>query len=192
MFDRQISPSGAEAQELGESVSNREIGGPVAAGDANAFEEIVRLHSSRIFNFIFQMTRQRQDAEDLVQQTFIKAYHNLNRFDGSRPIINWLLTIARRSALNHFRSAKKWEEMPESAASSEPSPASSAERRENNENLWTEARRLLSQREFEVVWLRFGEDLSVEETARVAGLTQTHVKVIVYRARKHLMKAHVQ
>lgn len=175
---------------MGEPITIGEPTHPVAVGGSGTFEEIVQLHSSRIFNFVFQMTRQRQDAEDLVQQTFIKAYHNLHRFDGSRPIINWLLTIARRSTLNHFRSAKKWEQMPETIASNEASPATTAEQREKNENLWIDARRLLSQREFEIMWLRFGEDLSIEETARVAGLTQTHVKVIAFRARKRLMKSH--
>ena len=191
LFDRQTSRPEPETAVLGEPITIGEPAHPVGGGGAGAFEEIVRAHSSRIFNFVFQMTRQRQDAEDLVQQTFIKAYHNLHRFDGSRPIINWLLTIARRSALNHFRSAKKWEQMPETIASNEASPATTAEQREKNENLWIDARRLLSQREFEIMWLRFGEDLSIEETARVAGLTQTHVKVIAFRARKRLMKSHV-
>jgi RNA polymerase sigma-70 factor (ECF subfamily) len=47
---------------------------------------------------------------------------------------------------------------------------------------------VLSQREFEVLWLRFAEELSTEETARVAGLTKVHVKVIVFRARRQLLK----
>ena len=188
LFDRQTSPSASEAELVEVSTSESALVRQAAAGDAVGFEQIVRLHSSRVFNFVHQMTRQRQDAEDLVQQTFIKAYHNLHRFDGSRPIINWLLTIARRSTLNHFRSSKKWDEMPESAASNDPSPAANAEQREEKENLWADARRLLSQREFEILWLRFGEDLSIEETARIAGLTQTHVKVIVFRAKQHLMK----
>src|SRR4051812_13315821 len=65
-------------------------------GDSGAFEAIVNLHSRRVFNFVYQMTRQRQDAEDLTQQTFIKAFRNIHRFDTARPLINWLLTIARR------------------------------------------------------------------------------------------------
>src|SRR4051812_39041898 len=143
----------------------------------HAFESIVQRHSRRVFNFIFQLTRQRQDAEDLTQQTFIKAYRNLHRFDCARPLINWLLTIARRTTLNHFRDTKKWEVVPDDLASTEPSPARSAEHQENSENIWARARRILSQREFEVMWLRFGEELSTEETARIAGLTVVHVKV---------------
>jgi RNA polymerase sigma-70 factor, ECF subfamily len=134
------------------------------------------------------MTRQHHDAEDLTQQTFIKAFHNLARYEPHRPLINWMLTIARNTALNHFRDTKKWDEIPHDAAGSEPSPALAAETRERSENLWGRARALLSQREFEILWLRFAEELSTAETAAVVGLTETHVKVIVHRARQTLLK----
>ena len=158
------------------------------AGDARAFEQLVHEHHRRVFNFLCHMTRQRQDAEDLTQQTFIKAFNHLDSFDCARPLINWLLTIARRTALNHFRSAKKWEFMPADLPSSEPSPARQLEHQDQAETIWARARRVLSQREFEVLWLRFSEELSTEETARVVGLSQIHVKVIVHRARQQLLK----
>ena len=157
-------------------------------GNRGAFEQLVHLHHQRVLNFVYQMTRQRQDAEDLTQQTFVKAFQHIDRVDPSRPIINWLLTIARRTTLNHFRSARKWEYIPAELASGDPSPARQLEQQERSENLWARARRVLSQREFEVLWLRVAEDMSVEETARVVGLTQIHVKVLVHRARQHLLK----
>ena len=158
------------------------------AGESGAFDQIVHAHSRRVFNFVRQMTRQHQDAEDITQQTFIKAYHNLGRFDPRRPLVNWLLTIARHTALNHFRGAKKWEEMPADATDHAPSPARQADQKEQHENLWDRARALLATREFEILWLRFAEHMSTEETARVVGLTQTHVKVLVHRARQVLLK----
>lgn len=157
-------------------------------GETRAFERIVRLHSRRVYGYLYQMTRHRQDAEDIAQQAFIKAYQNLHRFEPERPFLNWLLTIARRTALNHFRSAKKWEEVPEETASSELSPAGSAEARDLTENLWGQARALLSQRNFEIMWLRFGEGLSTRETAQIVGLNQIHVKVLIHRARQELLK----
>jgi len=157
-------------------------------GDSRAFDQIIRLHHRRVFHFLHRMTRQRQDAEDLAQQTFIKAFHHLDRFDPSRPMINWLLTIARRTALNHFRSPGKWEEIPAEIACSEPSPARCAEDRDQADNLWEKLRAALPRRQFEILWLRFGEGLSTQETARVVGLTQTHVKVLVFRARQTLGK----
>jgi RNA polymerase sigma-70 factor (ECF subfamily) len=158
------------------------------AGNARAFDEIIRTHHRRIYHYVHQMTRQHQDAEDLTQQTFIKAFHHLARFDRQRPLINWLLRIARNTALNHFRDTKTWDEMPPETAGHEPTPAHSAERREETANLWDRARALLSAREFEILWLRFAEEMSTEETARIVGLTQTHVKVLVHRARQTLLK----
>lgn len=159
-----------------------------AAGDARAFEQLVHSHSRRVFGYLSKMTRHAHDAEDLTQQTFIKAYHHLGTFDCSRPLINWLLTIARRTALNHFRSARKWDFVPTEIASAEPSPVRQLENQERAENLWARARRVLGPREFEVLWLRFGEELSTAETARIVGLTQIHVKVLVHRARRQLLK----
>jgi RNA polymerase sigma-70 factor, ECF subfamily len=158
------------------------------AGDSRSFGQIIHLHHRRVFNFLFQMTRHQQDAEDLTQQTFIKAFHHLARFDRQRPLINWLLTIARNAALNHFRDVKKWEQLPFDAAGDGPSPASQTEQKEQTANLWEKARALLSPREFEVLWLRFAEEMTTRETAQVVGLTETHVKVLVFRARQTLLK----
>jgi RNA polymerase sigma-70 factor (ECF subfamily) len=158
------------------------------AGDARAFEPIVHLYGRRVFTYLHQMTRQAQDAEDLAQQTFIKAYASLHRFDLSRPLIGWLLTIARRTALNHFRAARQWEPVSDEIPATELSPARQAEDRDRVDDLWSHARRMLTPREFEILWLRFAENLSVADTARVAGLTQTHVKILVFRARRKLMK----
>jgi RNA polymerase sigma-70 factor (ECF subfamily) len=158
------------------------------AGDGRSFDCLVRIHSPRVFRFLCQMTRQRQDAEDLTQQTFIRAFHSLARYDPRRPIINWLLTIARNCALNHFRSAKRWEEIPEHTPSDTLSPSGLAEQKEQAAGIWERARAFLPQRQFEAIWLRFGESLSTRETADLMGLTQTHVKVLIFRARQRLLK----
>ncbi|MBK8476026.1 MAG: sigma-70 family RNA polymerase sigma factor [Opitutaceae bacterium] len=158
------------------------------AGEGKAFEALIQLHGNRVFNYIYQMTRQAQDAEDLTQQTFIKAFANLHRVDTTRPLIGWLLTIARRTALNHFRSVRHSEPVADELPSQELSPAQQAERRDRINDLWAHARRVLAPRDFEILWLRFAEDLSVAETARVVGLTQTHVKILVFRSRRTLIK----
>lgn len=172
----------------GPSPEDKAIVRAAIGGDARAFEQLVHAYHRRVFNFLQQMTRQREDTEDLTQQTFIKAYQHIERVDPERPIINWLLTIARRTALNHFRSARKWEFVPADLASSEPSPARQLEVQDRADNLWARARRILAQREFEALWLRFAEERSTEETAEIMGLTQIHVKVIVHRARQRMLK----
>ena len=161
-------------------------------GRMNAFDEIVRLHTPRVFNYVLHMTRHRQDAEDITQQAFIKAYTHLASFDPTRSFIAWLLTIARRTALNHFRSAKNFEPVAEETATQEPTPDRQFEKRDQLDTLWAQARRVLSEREFEILWLRYAEDMSLEDTARIAGITQTHTKIIAFRARQRLMKLQSQ
>jgi RNA polymerase sigma-70 factor, ECF subfamily len=163
-----------------------------AGGDARAFEQLVQMHHRRVFYYLCNMVRHRQDAEDLTQQTFLKAFQHLGTFDCARPLINWLLTIARRTALNHFRDHKKWEHMPSDMVSDTPSPARQLEGQDHAENLWARARRLLAPREYEVLWLRFSEEMSTKETARIMDLTQIHVKVLVHRARQQLLKGGIR
>jgi RNA polymerase sigma-70 factor (ECF subfamily) len=161
-------------------------------GEMRAFDEIVHLHTPRIFNYVLHMTRHRQDAEDITQQTFIKAYTHLASFDPTRSFIAWLLTIARRTALNHFRSAKNFEPVAEETAAQDPTPDRQVEKRDQLDTLWAQAKRVLSEREFEILWLRYAEDMSLEDTARIAGITQTHTKIIAFRARQRLMKLQSQ
>jgi RNA polymerase sigma-70 factor (ECF subfamily) len=157
-------------------------------GESQAFDEIVRLYTPRVFNYILHMTHHRHDAEDIAQQTFIKAYNHLASFDPGRSFIAWLLTIARRTALNHFRSAKYFEPVAEETPASEAAPDRHLEKRDQLDSLWAQARRVLSQREFDILWLRYAEDLSIEDTARIACLTKTYTKIIAFRARQRLMK----
>jgi RNA polymerase sigma-70 factor (ECF subfamily) len=179
------STDGSDASVTAEE---RELIQESLEGSASAAREIVRLHHRRIFAFICRMTRQPQDAEDITQETFIKAFKSLHRFDTRRPLINWLFTIARRTALNHFRAARPSVTIPENTPSAQPSPATQAEERDEISDVWERARKLLSPREFEVMWLRFGENLSIEETVRLTGLTNPHVKVLVFRARQRLLQ----
>lgn len=183
-----LDPARSAASPAAESPSAEEVATirAAAGGDARAFERLVHAYSRRVHGYLTKLTRHAHDADDLTQQTFIKAYHHLGTFDCSRPLINWLLTIARRTALNHFRDTKKWEPAEENIACSAPSPARSLEQSERTTQLWDRARRLLSPREFEILWLRFAEEMSVEETAKIVGLTKIHVKVIAHRARNRL------
>ncbi len=157
-------------------------------GDSEAFNALVRAHSARVYRFLHRMTRQREDAEDLTQQTFLKAYRHLGSLDLRRPLVNWLLTIARRTALNHFRAGGRCDPLLFDAPDTGPAPNATAEARDTAANLWDRARETLSAREYEALWLRFGEDLSTGETARVMNLTVPHIKVLVFRAKRALTK----
>jgi RNA polymerase sigma-70 factor (ECF subfamily) len=73
-------------------------------GDASAWEEIVRTHGPRIYTYCYRLTGRREDAEDLTQEVFIKAYRALARYDAVKSsFATWLTVIARHASVDHFR-----------------------------------------------------------------------------------------
>ena len=73
------------------------------AGDAEAFRRIVERHSRRLFQSAYRLTGNEQNAEDVVQETFLKAYRNLHRFDGRSQFSTWLYRIAVNCAMDLMR-----------------------------------------------------------------------------------------
>ncbi|MFN2633651.1 MAG: RNA polymerase sigma factor [Thermoanaerobaculia bacterium] len=73
------------------------------AGDRDAFREIVETHSRHVFGLAFRMTGNEEDAEDVVQETFLKAYRGLARFQGTSEVSTWLHRIAANCAVDLLR-----------------------------------------------------------------------------------------
>lgn len=78
----------------------------VQAGEVERFEDLVRKYRERIWGVIYHMTANREDAADLAQDTFIKAFQSINRFQGQSAFFTWLYRIAVNSTLNHLEKAK--------------------------------------------------------------------------------------
>jgi RNA polymerase sigma-70 factor, ECF subfamily len=158
-------------------------------GCRDAFELLVARHEHQIFNYLHQLTRNRHDAEDLVQETFIKAYRAIHRYDASFAFVTWLFTIAKRTAYSHFRSAERTEEYPPDNHNpvDRTNPAMLLEEKDESDSLWELARRL-KQNQYETLWLRYGEGFSIAEIARIMKTNQIHVKVLLHRARATLAK----
>lgn len=159
------------------------------AGDPEAFAQLVHTCTERLFNFLLRFARNHQDAEDLTQETFLKAYRNLHRFDPDRPFLPWLFTIARRTALNHLRGARPTEELSEDllAGESGAGVVAGLADRDDTDRLWHLARRL-KPKQYQALWLRYGEGLEVPEVARVLRTNALYVKVVLHRARRALFE----
>jgi RNA polymerase sigma-70 factor (ECF subfamily) len=129
------------------------------------------------------------DAEDLLQDTFLRAYANLHRYRRQWRFATWLFTIARRLCINHHRRVQPEPAGPEleAAASAEEEPAEAAMREEQRRSLWAIAARTLSEKEFTALWLHYVEDLPVQEVARVLQQSRVAVKTMMFRARKKLV-----
>src|SRR5258707_10713787 len=81
------------------------------AGSREAFGGLVERYEKRVFHFLCRMAGNPHDAEDLTQDTFLKVYQNLHRFNSAQGFSTWLFTIAKRTAFNHFRGAKRFQEL---------------------------------------------------------------------------------
>ena len=77
------------------------------AGNKRAFDELVERYQTRLLNFVYRTTGDRERAEDLVQETFIRVYRHLHRFDQSKKFSTWIYTIASNLAKNELRNRSR-------------------------------------------------------------------------------------
>lgn len=89
-----------------EADSDWEIVVKVQAGDVGAFDQLVMRYRERVYGVVYNMTSNREDAADLTQDAFIKAFQSINRFQGQSSFFTWLYRIAVNSTLSHLRKSK--------------------------------------------------------------------------------------
>ncbi|HWB86801.1 MAG TPA: sigma-70 family RNA polymerase sigma factor [Bryobacteraceae bacterium] len=167
-------------------------------GDASAFSELVRRYEGKIFRLAQHVTQNREDAEDVLQETFMKAYEHLDQFQGNSKFYTWIVRIAVNQALMKLRRRKTdksvsldetidtgedtvvreiaaWDENPEQQYS-----------REELTSILDSAVQGLTPPYRAVFVLRDMEELSTEETAEALGLSVPAVKSRLLRARLQL------
>lgn len=155
-------------------------------GCETCFAELVERYGVRLFQFLHYKTNNVHDAEDLVQETFVKAYRNIRRYRSSWKFSTWLFTIAARLASSHYRSSGCFQAVGE-VESDNPGPEDIASQQEMRQSLWMMARGL-SKNQYQVLRLRYAEDMSIKEISRVLRKSRVNVKVLLYRARVNLGK----
>lgn len=162
-------------------------------GCLESFECLVEKYQVPLVQFLTRRIGSREDAEDLTQDTFVRAYQNLHRYDNQWRFSTWLFTIARRLCINEQR-RRGVRELPDShpeslagVAGAVAEPAEELEARENRHRLWDHAAAVLSEPKFTALWLFYVEDLPVVEIARVLGRSRVAVKTMMFRARQELM-----
>ena len=176
--------------ERDNDLSDEDLARKTQAGSMLAFEELVYRYENRIFEFIRCRVRGVHDAQDLTQRVFVRAYQKICKFNSRYRFATWLFTIARRESISHFRRvASKGTQ----ALSCEPldvnDPGRETARKDAREKLWRVARERLTENQFAALYLHAVEDMSIAEMARTLKKTQTHVKVLLHRARKRMVAA---
>ena len=160
------------------------------AGDQDAFTDIVEAYQNPVYNLCFRMLGTPQEAEDAAQESFWRAYKNLNRYDQSRPFATWLLSIAAHYCIDQQRRKRlptmDLDEIIEFAADD---PAPSPERSMVNMEFSDEVQRQLSElneNDRAVLILRYWYECSEIEICEALNITKSAVKSRLHRARKHM------
>jgi RNA polymerase sigma-70 factor (ECF subfamily) len=159
-------------------------------GDATAYEEIVRRYERTAFRAAYFVTRNAADAEDAVQDAFVKAWRALHRFDSRKPLRPWLLTIVVNEARTRSGAARRRQELSlrltsENAEATAPSPEESLTRRSELGRALAAYQQLPADQQA-VVAARFFLQLSEAETAEVLNLRLGTVKSRLSRALKRI------
>lgn len=169
-------------------------------GDAQAFSTLVAAYERRIFRVAKNITDNEQDAEDVLQETFLKAYEHLNDFQGNSKFYTWLVRIAVNEALMKLRKRKTDRSVPldETIAPSGPEETPAREiavwaenpeqqySREELAEILDNAVKSLAPEYRAVFTLRDVDELSTEETAEALNLSISAVKSRLLRARLQL------
>jgi RNA polymerase sigma-70 factor (ECF subfamily) len=170
------------------------------AGSQSAFEQIVRRYQRPIISLIARMTGDRALAEDLAQETFVKAFRSLAAFDTTRRLSSWLFRIAHNTAIDAMRRSRPPQAAPPAGldagdptsadAPDEPStpPAPDpVERRELGNALEAALAELRPDQRAAIV-MRYESGLSFDEIGTVLGVPEVTARSHVHRARKELAR----
>ena len=166
------------------------------SGDPDAFSNLIEIYQRPVYNLCYRMLGEAADAEDAAQETFLRAYKSIRRYDRSRPFPTWLLSIAAHYCIDQIRRRRTpvvsvedlpYPDIPEEA----PGPETQVSRQE----LQNRVRALLSTLtpiDRAAVILYYWYDLSYEEIAESLTLTVSAVKSRLHRARQSMAQEWIQ
>jgi RNA polymerase sigma-70 factor (ECF subfamily) len=169
------------------------------SGDTDAFRVLVERHSRSLFRLAFRMTGNEQDAEDVVQESFLRAYRRLGQFDDRASFGTWLYRIATNCSLDLVRLRKRRSESAAPAdsemedpvlslPSNDPTPERAALSSEVRDRV-SEAMKDLSPTERTAFVLRHFEGMCMEDVSRILGCQAGAAKHSVFRAVQKLRRA---
>jgi RNA polymerase sigma-70 factor (ECF subfamily) len=192
-----MQPMGAQQPAV---VDERELVQRLKAGDQDAYEVLVRTHSSRLLAVTRRILTSEDDARDAVQDAFILAFRNIRTFEGESRLSTWLHRVAINAALMKLRSRRRRPEEPldpllpsyqddghhvEQFQSWEE-PADDALARRRRRALVRESIERLPENYRTVLLLRDIEEIGTEEAAQMLGISVNAVKIRLHRARQAL------
>jgi len=160
-------------------------------GDTRAFGELVERYQAFVFTIVLRIVKVREEAEEVTQDSFIKAFQSLATYRGESKFSSWLYSIAYRKALDAIRKNKKHssleliEEITEGDCSVIENALSYIEDQERKEVI-QKCILELPEQEAAIITLFYFEEQSIKEIAEIVQLSEDNIKVKLYRSRKKL------
>jgi RNA polymerase sigma-70 factor (ECF subfamily) len=178
----------------GAATDETELAMRARAGCAASFAALAARHQVAIVHYAAWMLgrggRSRCDADDLAQQTFLRAFSEIGTYRAGGPFAAWLFAIARRTCLNHLRGerrrAVRQAVVRRGDVDPAPRPDEAAAAAEGRQRLWDLARRTLAEPQFTALWLHYVEGLPVAGIATVLERSPAAVKLLLLRGRRRL------
>ena len=163
----------------------------VLEGDVNAFSFLVERYQNLVYTVVYRIVKNKEQAEEVAQDSFIKAYESLKKYRGDAKFSTWLYTIAYRKSLDAIKSAKRFaaseliEEISEGDIESVTDALNYLQEQERKQII-SESIMKLPEDEAAIITLYYFEEKSVKEIVEIVGLTADNVKIKLYRSRKKL------
>lgn len=183
-----VSPSNEIATWTPEQLAVRAADGCLAS-----FGELVNQFQGRLYNFLLRRVSSASEAEDLTQESFVRAWERIKSYDPQWRFSTWLFTIGSRLAVSRHRSVsrakphiQRWAD--ERRAFHEEDADHRLSTREQFDRLWLVAEQKLSHEQRTALWLRYAEGLSIGEIATILARSQVGVRVMLFRVRQTLMQ----
>jgi len=159
-------------------------------GDPQAFSALVELYQTPVYNLCYRMLNNAGDAEDAAQETFLRAYKSMKKYDDSRSFPTWLMSIAAHYCIDQLRKRRmtivSTEDLPYfEVVEGKPGPESIMTQRQEQENV----RKLLhtiNPVDRAAVVMYYWNELSYQEISQALDLTESAVKSRLHRARRSL------
>lgn len=172
--------------------SDNDIISRILQGDTQIYSEIVKRYQNFVFTITLRYTQSREDAEEVAQDVFVKAYRSLKDFRGESKFSTWLYTIVTTTCLSFLRKKKldvhslDNERVFEMADNQDSGFKANQVETKSRQAMVNEAIRLLSADDAKLITLFYKGEQSLDEIAKIMGLEPNNVKVRLHRARGRL------
>lgn len=169
----------------------------ITEGDKDLFRQVVDTHGGMIFSVLYRMTGNREDAEDLAQETFVKAYFSLGQYRGESSISTWLYSIAYRLAVSSFRKKRRtvnkerFTDIELKQSSEWLDSGEDLEMKELRERQYQTLEKAVTELEPQdrfLITAFYEQKRSLAELSEITGMTLANVKVRLYRCRNRLAR----